>query len=114
VILVNSRKNGLGFVRPGMLHSGQYGLDTISFKVIFAFADPPAVIVDSSRFRPLRSLKCSFAPTGVLMNTNTWVVLSGTVVPVLSRGQDLIFLKQESNHENSIPLRAFEPKLHCF
>jgi hypothetical protein len=41
--------------------------------------------------RPLRSPWCSYDPTGVLTSTNTGPALSGTVVPILSRGQDFIF-----------------------
>jgi len=53
-----------------MLQSGQYGLDTLSFKVIFECAVPTAIVVDYSRLRPLRSPWGSYDATGVLTSTN--------------------------------------------
>ncbi len=66
MILVNSRKTVLLSVRPGMLHSGQYGPETISFTVTFEFAVPTAVVVDYLTLRPLRSPQCSYDLTGIL------------------------------------------------
>jgi len=65
MILVNSRKTVLTFRSSGDASRGQYGLDTLSFKVIFEFAVPTAIVMDYSRLRPLRSPWRSYDPPGV-------------------------------------------------
>jgi hypothetical protein len=49
MILVNPRKTVQTFRSSGMLNLGQYGLDTMSFKVIFEFAVPTVVVLDYMR-----------------------------------------------------------------
>ena len=48
-----------------MLHSGHYRLDIISFKVIFEFAVPTAVVVDHMLPKPASLIEYQLAVIGI-------------------------------------------------
>jgi hypothetical protein len=65
MILVNLRKTVQTFRSSGMLNSGQYGLDTISFKVIFEFAVPTVVVLDYMRPESISIIEYRLAVPGM-------------------------------------------------